>query len=331
MTSTKEETMPFPISPRRPVCILIAAVAALVACIAIGQEKYPSRPVEFIVPWGPGGGADQVARKAGKIMEEDLKVSFPVVNVPGATGNTGMAKLLAAPADGYSISVMTWDTYALLATQPSIRWSLKDIIPVALMIKQPSAFMVNSNGSMKTWADVEREAKTRALKVAVTGFGSPDDITVNYFIGKGLRLISVPFANPGERYTAVLGGHADLLYEQLGDVRSFIDSKQIKPVIIFAEKRFGLFPDVPASKELGYDITLPQRRAVIMKAGTDPAKVKVISDALAKVAASAEYKEYLQQQYATDDSYFPAQDAAKIMEQELADMKRMATQTAAKK
>jgi tripartite-type tricarboxylate transporter receptor subunit TctC len=308
----------------------VALLMGLASLAVTAQEKYPSRPIEFIVPWGPGGGADQVARKAGKMMEEDLKISFPVVNVPGATGNTGMAKLLAAQADGYSISVMTWDTYALLATSKT-RWSLKDIVPVALMIKQPSAFMSAANGKLKTWADVEREAKARPLKVAVTGFGSPDDITVNYFVTRGLKLISVPFANPGERYTSVLGGHADLLYEQLGDVRSFIDSKQIQPVIIFAEKRFGVFPEVPASKELGYDITLPQRRAVIVKAGTDAGRIKVLSDALAKVAASAEYKTYLREQYATDDSYFAAQDAAKIMEEELDQMKRMVAPGAAAK
>jgi len=311
--------------------MFLACVVAVAASVAMAQEKYPSRPIEFIVPWGPGGGADQVARKSGKMMEDDLKVSFPVVNVPGATGNTGMTKLLAAQPDGYSISIMTWDTYALLATNPATRWSLKDIIPVALMIKQPSAFMTATNSNLKTWADVEREAKTRSLKVAVTGFGSPDDITVNYFVARGLKLIAVPFANPGERYTAVLGNHADLLYEQLGDVRSFLDSKQIQPVIIFADKRYAAFPDVPASKELGFDITLPQRRAVIMKAGTDPAKVKVISDALAKVAASPEYKAYLKEQYATDDSYFAAADAAKIMEEDLAQMKRYAAETAAKK
>ena len=301
---------------------LALGTLAAIAGLAIAQDKYPSRPIEFIVPWGPGGGADQVARKSGKLMEEDLKVSFPVVNVPGATGNTGMAKLLAAQADGYSISIMTWDTYALLATTPSTRWSLKDIIPVALMIKQPSAFMTATNSNLKTWEDVVREAKQRPLKVAVTGFGSPDDITVNYFIGKGLKLVSVPFANPGERYTSVLGNHADLLYEQLGDVRSFLDSKQMHPVIVFAERRYGAFPDVPSSKELGFDITLPQRRAVVMKAGTDPARVKVISDALAKVAASPEYKAYLKDQYATDDSYFPSQDAQNIMEEDLAQMKK---------
>jgi tripartite-type tricarboxylate transporter receptor subunit TctC len=286
-----------------PLRAVTALLLVSVSWLASAQEKYPSRPIEFIVPWGPGGGADQLARKAAKLMEEDLKVSLPVVNSPGATGNTGMAKLLAGPADGYSISIMTWDTYALLATS-NTRWGLKDIIPVALMIKQPSSFLTATNGNLKTWADVEREARKQTLKVAVTGFGSPDEITVNFFIARGLKLISVPFANPGERYTAVLGGHADVLYEQIGDVRSFVDSKQIQPVIVFSDKRFSVFPDVPASKELGYDITLPQRRAVIMKAGTDPQKVRVIADALAKVAASPEYKAYLKEQYATEDSYF---------------------------
>jgi tripartite-type tricarboxylate transporter receptor subunit TctC len=308
---------------------LSAATLLASASLAVAQEQYPTRPIEFIVPWGPGGGADQLARKAGKLMEEDLKTSFPVVNVPGATGNSGMAKLLAGTADGYSISILTWDTYALLATT-NTRWGLKDIIPVALMIKQPSAFLTASNGPLKTWADVEREAKKRPLKVAVTGFGSPDEITVNYFIARGFKLVSVPFANPGERYTSVLGGHADVLYEQIGDVRSFVDSKQIQPVIVFGEKRFGPFPEVPASKELGYDITLPQRRAVIMKAGTDPKKVKIISDELAKVAASAEYKAYLKDQYATDDSYFATADALKIMEEELRQMKSLAASPAMK-
>ena len=301
--------------------MLLATIASVAAIVAVAQEKYPSRPIEFIVPWGPGGGADQLARKAGKLMEDDLKVSLPVVNSPGATGNTGMAKLLANPADGYSISILTWDTYALLATS-NPRWSLKDIVPVALMIKQPSSFLTAVNGPLKTWADVEREAKTRQLKVAVTGFGSPDEITVNYFVARGLKLVSVPFANPSERYTSVLGGHADILYEQIGDVRSFVDGKQMQPVIVFGEKRFGVFPAVPASKELGYDITLPQRRAIVMKAGTEPARVKAIAASLAKVAASADYKTYLNDQYATDDSYFDTDAALKIMEEELAQMRK---------
>src|SRR5689334_25169597 len=119
--------LPNPIaSVPRTLAVMACAALALASGVAAAQEKYPSRPIEFIVPWGPGGGADQLARKAGKLMEEDLKVSFPVVNSPGATGNTGMAKLLAGQPDGYSISILTWDTYALLATT-NTRWTLKAI------------------------------------------------------------------------------------------------------------------------------------------------------------------------------------------------------------
>jgi tripartite-type tricarboxylate transporter receptor subunit TctC len=158
-------------SSKWPLQAVTAMLLVSLAWLASAQEKYPSRPIEFIVPCGPGGGADQLARKAAKLMEDELKVSLPVVNSPGATGNTGMAKLLAGAADGYSISIMTWDTYALLATS-NTRWGLKDIIPVALMIKQPSSFLTATNGNLKTWADVEREARKQTLKVAVTGFGS---------------------------------------------------------------------------------------------------------------------------------------------------------------
>lgn len=304
--------------------IVSAAALSVVSPAARSQEKYPSRPVEFIVPWGPGGGADAVARKAGKMLEDSLKASFPVINVPGATGRTGLNKMLSAPADGYTISIMTGDTFGLLA-DPHPSWSLDALVPVAIMIRQPSAFLAAENGPIKTWADVEREAKTRPLKVAVTGFGSPDDMTVNYFVRRGLKLVSVPFAKPGERYSAILGGHADLLYEQPGDVRNFIDGKQMRPVILFGEKRHPAFAGVPVSKELGFDITMPQFRMVTVKAGTDPEKVKLLSDELAKVAKSADYARYLEDQLADADSYIPAKDAMAFLRGELEAMKKHAS------
>lgn len=301
-----------------------AFVAGLLSAVSLGvaaplvqaQDKYPSRPVEFIVPWGPGGGADAVARKAGKMLEDTLKVSFPVINVPGATGQTGLNKMLSGPADGYSISIMTGDTFGLL-TDPQTKWNLDQLIPVAIMIKQPSAFLVAENSPIKTWADLEREAKTRPLKVAVTGFGSPDDMTVSYFIKRGMKLVSVPFAKPGERYSAILGGHADVLYEQPGDVRGFIDGKQMRPVILFGEKRHPAFKDVPVSKELGFDITMPQFRMVAVKAGTDPQKVRLLSDELEKVAKSEDYRKYLEEQLAEADSFIPAKDSRAFLKEQL--------------
>src|SRR3546814_254156 len=91
-----------PMQFRKLVLMGVVGTLAAFACgPATAQEAYPSRPVEFIVPWGPGGGADQLARLVGKLLEPSLEQGVPVVNVPGGTGATGMAKLLAAPADGY--------------------------------------------------------------------------------------------------------------------------------------------------------------------------------------------------------------------------------------
>lgn len=303
---------------------LSLASMGLASMTARAQEKYPSRPVEFVVPWGPGGGADMLARLVGKMLEANLKTSFPVINVPGATGRTGLNKMLSGEADGHVISIMTGDTFALLAT-PNVNWSLEQITPVAIMIRQPSAFMVAESGPVKTWADFERLAKTQSLKVAVTGFGSPDDMTVRYFVRRGLKLVSVPFANPGERYSAILGGHADVLYEQPGDVRNLIDSKQIRPVLLFDEKRLPAFSDVPVSKELGFDITMPQLRMITVKAGTDPKKVKILSDALEKIAKSPDYVKYLEDQLANPDSYIPAGDALPFLRGELEALKKHAT------
>lgn len=303
-------------------CITTTGLLAS-AAPAIAQDRYPSRPIEFVVPWGPGGGADQLARKIAPGLEKALGVSLPVINVAGATGQTGLTKMLTAPNDGYSISVFIADTLAL-QLDAATKWKLTDAMPAAIMIQQPSAFFVAENSPLKTWKDVEAEARKRPLKVGVTGFGSADDLHVIYFTTKGLKMQSVPFPKPAERYTSVLGGHADLVYEQLGDVKSFLDGKQMRPVVIFADKRFLAFKDVPTGKELGHDIIINQFRAVLMKAGTDPARVKAVSDALAKVAGTDDYKSWLKDQFADADSFVPAAAAAAFMKGELDAMRKYA-------
>ena len=309
----------------KPILLSALGGALLAGALApaLAAETYPSRPIEFIVPWGPGGGADQLARKAAPLMEKLLKVSLPVINVAGATGQTGLNKMLTSPADGYSISVFIADTLAL-QMDAATKWKLGDVVPAAIMIRQPSAFFVAANSPLKTWKDVEAEARKRPLKVGVTGFGSADDLHVIFFNGKGLKLTSVPFPKPAERYTAVLGGHADLLYEQLGDVKSFLEGKQMRPVIIFADARFPAFSEVPAGKELGHDIMINQFRSVVLKQGTDARRVKVISDALAKVAVSEDYKAYLKDQYADEKSFIPAAGAVAFMKKEFETMKKYA-------
>src|SRR5690349_11146257 len=233
----------------RHFALLLAAAAGLAlgtaGTLAAG---YPERPIELIVPWGPGGGADQLARLVSKQLEPMLGQGVPVVNVPGGTGATGMAKLLAAPADGYSMAIYIADSHALLAGK-SARWQMSDITPVAVMIKGPSFIFVKEDSPFKTWDDFAKEAKANPgkLKVATLGFGSVDDFSLSVLERGGIKVIQVPFSKPSERYVSILGGHADALYEQAGDVAQFLNGKQMRPILLFGEKRLAAFKDVPTS------------------------------------------------------------------------------------
>ncbi len=300
---------------------MLALLLAVLGFPVSAQEKYPSRPVEFVVPWGPGGGSDQTARMLATLLEQELKVSVPVINVPGGTGNTGITKLLSGPPDGYSIAILAWDSFALLVTQPP-KWKMEDFITLGIVIQLPSGLYV-AGDRYPNWKAFEATAKANPLKIAISGFGSPDEITINYFLSKGLKFNAVPFAKPGERYSALLGGHVDALYSPAGNVSSFVDGKQMRPILFFNSERLPEFPDTPTSQEAGYDITLPQRRAVIVKAGTDPARVAVLSEALTRAVSTAKYKAFLKDSLASEKSYVATREALPLMRRDLEDMRSL--------
>jgi tripartite-type tricarboxylate transporter receptor subunit TctC len=211
--------------------------------------------------------------------------------------------------------VLIGDTYSLLAG-PHPGFTADQVIPLAIMIQQPSGYWVNTQSKWHTWQDLAATAKQQTLKVAVLGFGSADDITTSYLDKQGFKFEPIPYAEPELRYTSILGGNADVLYEQTGDVRSYFDGGKIRPLIFFYSHRLSIpqFANVPVSKEFGYDVTLPQFRAIVVKAGTDPARVRLLSDALAKVAKTPDFKAYLDQQYADPDSYVPMDKARGFMD-----------------
>jgi tripartite-type tricarboxylate transporter receptor subunit TctC len=296
--------------------LLLAGSALAVAPRFALAQAYPSRPVEFIVPWGPGGGADQLARRVGKLLEAELKVSVPIVNVPGATGNTGTAKLLAAPPDGHSIAVFIGDTLGTLAGGKG-RYKLSDLIPLGVMIRQPTGLFVKMDAKWKTFDELLEDSKKGEIKVGITGFGSPDEMHVNKFNEKGSKFRSVPFAQPGERYSSILGGHADVLVEQAGDIKNFLDSKQMRPVLFYAEKPQVGYESTPLASKYGVTLAISQFRSIVVRAGTDPAHVKALSAAIDRVARSEDFKKYLVDELAFADSYIPADKAGAFIAEQL--------------
>ncbi len=155
------------------------------------------------------------------------------------------------------------------------------------------------------------------LKVAATGFGTGDDVTIRFLESKGYKMTVVPIPKPGERYASTLGGHSEVLFEQAGDIKQYLDAKQLRPLIIFAHQRNPSFPDVPCSVELKLDVTLPQFRSIAARAGTPPERIKILADAFKKAIETPEYKKFAQDQYLDPQSFmgpdrFPDWVAAEV-------------------
>lgn len=296
--------------------LFVVGIQFAVADLVKAQDKYPNRPVDLVVPSGPGGGADQLARSIAPLFEKQLGVPFPVSNLPGAGGNAAIIKVKAGKADGYTMSVFMGRIICSWATLGLGDFKIDDFEWLSRLIKQESFFFVKYDSPIKNANDLIRIAKEKELKVAIHGHGNLDDITVRYLVSKGLKLSGVPFAKPSERYIAPLGGHVDLLYEEAGDVKSFLEAKQLRPIMIFSAKRSKFYPDVPTSYELGYNVGFPNWRGLVVKKGTSPDAIKALEAALKKIVESPAWEKYLLDEMAEPDSYLGPGDFRKQVYEE---------------
>lgn len=302
---------------------LSALLLALTATFTAAADKYPARMMEMMVPWGPGGGADGIGRLVARWLESDLKITMPVVNMPGAGGAIGLGKLVHAPADGHNLGVLTSDTVLFATLEPG-KLKMADLTPLAVLTRQPSGLFVRSDSRFKTWADVIAESRTKPISVATTGPNSPDDLAVAHLDSKGVRMLAVAYSKPGERYSAVLGGHVDLLFEQAGDIKGHLDGKTLRPLMFFSPQRLSApFSDVPVSAEYGYESVPAQVRAIVVRSGTDAEALAALSKSLAKFAASTGYTDYLREQLAAPDSYVPLARASAFIARDIDALKTM--------
>ncbi len=296
---------------RLPFASLALAIAG---ASAAAMADYPTRPIDLIVPWGTGGGADYIGRALGKELQPILGVSLPVLNVPGGTGQTGLVKMGDAKADGYTIELVTSETVLLEVTGKPL-FKLGDFVCLAIVDQQNPGLLVRADSPFKTWEDVVHAAATRRVSVAFDGYGSSGDLIVNEVGRKlGAKFDLVPYDKPGERIASVLGGHNDLLFTQPGDVVTYINGKQLRPILMFADAKDPRFPDVPVSKDFGLATSLIHFRAMYVKAGTPPDIVQRLTAAIGKAAASPGYASALEYEAALKDSVVPADRAPEFIQ-----------------
>lgn len=315
---------------RNPILPCTAALTALTltACGASGTTADGAggeyrRPVEMVVPFGPGGGADALGRALSAEMEEPLGVDIPVVNVPGATGSTGVTKMLSGTA-GESLVVLSQDTMTT-SVAGSASFALDDLRAVCRLQSMPSAILVRT-GDYADWEEVAAAATQETLNVATVGTQSVDDIVLASLTEEfGSKLRAVPFSEPSERYSALLSGDVDVLYEQLGDVRQYLDSGEFTPVVIIADEAPADFAEVPTAADLGLpaETVLPQFRGVMTSAEASDDQVQALESACEEAAATEELAAFQEEVYADPDSFqgadefddFLAEQAALVGEQ----------------
>jgi len=308
--------------------VAVAGIAASAKAVPARGGWKPSRPVEYIVPWGAGGGADALARFTATRLEKHFGVPFPVLNVPGGTGSVGIARLLSAPADGHAVAVYIGDTHALLATGAA-SWTLADLVPLVRLQKMPSFLFVRREAKWKDFEELERDVKANPgrYKTAILGKGSIDEVTLSFMAARGFQTVLVPYASPSERYASLLGGHTDILYEQAGDVLRFLRAGEMRPVLVFNERRVKEFPQVPSAGERGYPVYLPQFRTIVTKAGVSKEIVRAYERAFLELARDPEFRRFnAEENLATEDSILGSEATRAFLERELSRMRYLMEQ-----
>lgn len=291
--------------------ILVTALAMTTSTMSQAQEKYPDRPVELVVTFGPGGGADAMGRKMSQLLEKQTGVAFPVSNVGGASGNAGLTKVLTSAKDGYTVGTMIALTVSSWASGLGSA-KVEDFAIVAVTQDSPSMMFVPTDSPFKTFKEFLDFSKANPgkLKIATSGYGTQDDITLKYFNNQGYKLTNVPFAKPAERYASTIGKHTDAIYEEPGDVAPFLAAGQLRPLVVFDEVRHSSFKDSPTSKELGFQINdLPNFRTLVVDARTPPDKVKKLAVAVNAALDTADWKKFCSETYTCASRLYTPEEA----------------------
>ncbi|MBU1205689.1 MAG: tripartite tricarboxylate transporter substrate binding protein [Proteobacteria bacterium] len=285
---------------------------------------YPKRPIEFICGWGVGGGADLMARKVGELTEKFYGIKMIVNNMPGAGGAKALDYSMRQPADGYTIFFSAWDSYMnYILRKTEFGPPHLDVLLVAQYV--PGAYWVLKDSEFKSWKEVIEYSKKNPYKLllADVGKGGLGDLTLSLWEKcTGLKITYVPYDKPARRYSAFAGKHADILYEQPGDIKPLID-QGARALVFMSESRFPGFLDTPTAKELGCDITIALWRGV----GINNKATKEIKDYLTKVLCavteSPEYKKFLEQTAADPKSVLCGADAHKFFVAEYEQVKAL--------
>lgn len=277
--------------------MIMAAGAATIAAglttgTVVAQDDYPSRPVEFIVPWSPGGGSDTLMRILANEVEPYLGQPVPVINIPGVGGTVGLLEASRRPADGYTVTqIHEGLPVAHYTGLTELNWD--DFEPIALMTASPQYLVVNASSPWQTFEDFVAHAKENpgAIRMGVTLGGVPHLHAAMIEEAAGIEFSYVGYEGTGERIRALVGGNLDAAMGDVASAGQFVENGDLRFLAVGAPERVDEAPDVPTFSELGHDLELQVTRGVVAPKGTPQEALDTWEEALRQLAEDDEYVE----------------------------------------
>jgi tripartite-type tricarboxylate transporter receptor subunit TctC len=246
--------------PRRKFLHLAAGAAALPAISRFAwAQGYPSRPVRLIVPLAPAGASDITARLIGQWLSERLGQQFVIDNRPGGGGNIGTEAVVRAPADGYTLLLVGGFNAVNATFYDKLNYNfIRDIAPVASIIRTPFVMAVNPTVPAKTVPEFIAYAKTSPGKInyASAGTGTATHLTGELFkVMAGVNMVHVPYRGGGPAFNDLLAGQVQVFFPTTVSSIGYIRADRLRALAVTAATRSDVLPDIPTVGEFvpGYE------------------------------------------------------------------------------
>ena len=270
---------------------MAAAALVLLATSAAGPafsaDKFPNKPIKFLIPFNPGGQSDTAVILLRPGLEEKLGVEIVAQHRPGGGGAVGWTMLSQEKPDGYMMAVTNLPH---IVVQPlmtkGVKYKTEQLAPVFLYAQSPGGIAVRKDSKFKTLKELVDYAKANPKKVSIGGTGKFTGNHLGYLqFGQmaGVDTSYVSFNGAAPQTAALLGGHVDAIY---GGTFIFANKREeLRVLAVATEERLADFPNVPTFKESGLNLIGGIDRGVTVPAGTPKDRIKMLGDALRHAAS----------------------------------------------
>jgi tripartite-type tricarboxylate transporter receptor subunit TctC len=277
---------------------LLAAAALLAApALAHAQQKYPTKPIRFVVPFSPGGGTDTLARIIAQKMSDSWGQSVVIENRTGAGGTIGTAIVAKATPDGHTLLVTSPGFVVSAALHPNLPYDpLKDFVGVTQLGVSKSVLVVTPTLGVKTLRDFIELAKTRPGKLFFSsgGHGSSTHINGERFrLAAGIKPVHVAFKGSSDAALEVVAGRVHYIITGLITVMHYIQDGRLIPLGVLAPTRSPLLPEVPTLSEVLPGYKRDGSHVMLAPAGTPRRVLHQLSSEVRRIFELPDVKERL--------------------------------------